>query len=334
MGNSVLYYTYIDECKKIFLTDCIKRENSSFQFQEYSLTSITFEKENYQSKFELKWEQFRKKYKMDGKKAMHFVEYKKLIDPLNRKEENIGYHNFLVDGEFSEPLLKDFFRDLRTLLHESEFFIVHTDFYWEKQRYLIKRKKFETDLFAKPTRNVAQRILHAIPYTAMRKHLDSLMISLLKKEVSGSSVPDGFYLDEELPKKVYTKLRFDADGKEFDARTDLKKAYNHTISIGSDNVKEKAAAEILDEIRFIRKEEVGHDLTPSHCGLELVDMFCSMIAGETRYEEYKKIGLIGEESRLCSGDFINLKFSDGEIIDFQSIVKEKLRYHTVNHLKY
>ena len=69
----------------------------------------------------------------------------------------------------------------------------------------------------------------------MRKHLDSLMLGMLKNKKDDVTL----YLDEELPNKVYTKLRFDADGKQFDARTDLKKAYNHTITIGSDNVNQK-----------------------------------------------------------------------------------------------
>lgn len=164
----------------------------------------------------------------------------------------------------------------------------------------------------------------------MRKHLDSLMLGMLKNKNDDETL----YLDEELPNKVYTKLRFDADGKQFDARTDLKKAYNHTITIGSDNVNQKTSSEILDEIRFIRKEEVGHNFTPSHCGLEIVDMLCSMIAGETRLKEYKQTGSIKSNSQITSGDFINLKFQDGDIIEFESIIESKMRYHTINYLKY
>lgn len=334
MDNSTLFYTYLDECKKNYLTDCMKKEDSKFTYEEYSITSITFEKTYYQEQFESEWAAFRNKYNIDGDKAMHFVEYKKLIDSEQRVPENVGYSSFIENGEFSESLLKSFFYELKDLLTKAEFFIVHTDYYWDKKQYLSKRKKFETHQFTKASRNVAPRLLNAVPYVAMRKHLDSLMLSLLKRAVANTSVPDGCYLDEELPKKIYTKLRFDADGKQFDARSDLKRAYNHTIAVGSDNVREKISVEILDEIRFIRKEEVGHSFTPSHCGLELVDMLCSMIAGETRYTEYHKNGIFSEDSVLQQGDFINLKFPDGEIIEFQSILKNKLRYHTVNHLTY
>ena len=325
-----LYYTYLDECKKNYLTDCMKRIKTKYSFEEYSLTSITFKKSYYQEIFEQKWAEFRTRYDMDGDKAMHFVEYKKLISIENRNPESIGFSKFVVNGKFSEEKLKTFFKELKTLLEESEFFIVHTDFYWEKQKYLSKRPKYNIPQITKASRNVAPKLLNAVPYVAMRKHLDSLMLSLLKNE---TITPD-LYLDEMLPNRVYTKLRFDADGKQFDARTDLKKAYNHTITVGSDNVREKTASEVLDEIRFIRKEEVGHDLIPSHCGLEIVDMLCSMISGETRLKEYKKIGVIGTDDGLNEGDFLNLKFPDDEVIEFKSIIDEKTRYETISHLKY
>lgn len=38
------------------------------------------------------------------------------------------------------------------------------------------------------------------------------------------------------------------------------------VAIGSDNVQQKVAVEILDEIRFIRKKEVRSEYIPSHCG--------------------------------------------------------------------
>ncbi|HDT8169092.1 TPA: glycine/betaine ABC transporter substrate-binding protein, partial [Enterococcus faecalis] len=82
-NHGTLYYTYFDECKRNYLTEQIKKHNSDFNFEEYSITSLTFEKTYYETEFEKKREQFRTKYSIDGKKAMHFVEYKKLIDPKN-----------------------------------------------------------------------------------------------------------------------------------------------------------------------------------------------------------------------------------------------------------
>lgn len=243
------------------------------------------------------------------------------------------YKYFLIDDEFSVDTLKSFFKDLLVLIQENEFMIVHTDYYWKKGNYLVKRNKFNSlQMKNSLSRNIAPNILNAIPYVAMRKHLDSLLMTLLKRYVSGASIPSARYFDEEIPKKMYTKLRFDADGREFDARTDLKKAYNHTVAIGSDNVQQKVAIEMLDEIRFIRKEEVGSEYIPSHCGLEIVDFLCSMIAGETRLKEYKtKYTTLAD---VESGTFLNIRFEDGEVISFYDIVMEKICRKTMNYLDY
>lgn len=334
-NDETLYYTYLDECKRNYLTDVMKSKNPSIFFEEYSITSLTFDKDLYQTKFEMEWENFRKKYNMDSQNAMHFIEYKKLINPENRNSDNIGYSTFLVNDVFSEDHLKSFFKDLKTILEDNEFFIVHTDYYWKKHRFLTERKKFSDNQVKKMSRNVAPTMLNNVPYVAMRKHLDSLLQSLLKRYISDvSDVEDGYYLDCEVSKKVYTKLRFDADGKQFDAKSDLKKAYNHTIAIGSDNVQSKIATEVLDEIRFIRKEEVGHDYVPNHCGLEVVDFLCSMIAGETRLLEYLNIGALNDLDEIKEGSFANLHFNDGTTIDFYEIIARKIQYHTINFLKY
>jgi len=323
--KETLFYTYLDECKRNYLSGVMKPYINK-EIEEYSITSVTFEQEYYKSVFEPKWIAFREKYNIDSTRAMHFVDYKKLIDPKQQTEDNNSMRYFLDEkGNFSIELLKLFFHDLKQLLDTSEFFIVHTDFYWEKQQYLTSRKKIEQADFKKKSRNIAPNILNAVPYLAMRKQLDLLMLCLLKQNFEGNeTVEPGRYLDVELPKKINTKLRFDADGKEFDARKDLKQAYNHTITVGSDTVNNTVSSEILDEIRFIRKEEVGHKYTPNHCGLEIVDMLCSMIAGETRLIEYKKAFNLSSEKSMKEGVFINLQFPDGEKICFDSILREKL----------
>ncbi|MBF0777432.1 glycine/betaine ABC transporter substrate-binding protein [Streptococcus cuniculi] len=332
MSTGELFYTYIDECKQNYLTQVMDGEGKDI-FQEYSITSLTFPQNSYQEKLESEWKKFRNKYKFESSKALHFVDFKKLLLSEGQNESNPMYSYFLEDEVFSVQKLKEFFTDLQKILDDNTFFIVHTDYYWEKGWYLTKRNNIKNNQFkSKTSRNIAPGILNAVPYVAMKRHLDSLLLTLLKKDVIGhTNVPDGRYLDEEMPKKIYTKLRFDADGKEFDARTDLKKAYNHTVAIGSDNVRQDVAVEVLDEIRFIRKEEVGSKHTPSHCGLEIVDFLCSMIAGETRLEEYKKIH---SDLSVDEGEFLNIKFEDGEIVKFYDIVMERIHYKTMNFLKY
>lgn len=332
--NEQNYYTYLDECKRNYLTDVMKNHTDK-DFEEYSITSITFEKDYYQQTLEHKWKEFRNKYNISGEKAMHFVDFKKLIDSDRRDLNNSEYSTFVKDGVFSEVLLKHFFNDLKDILKDAEFFIVHNDCFWEKKRYLAKRKKYEILTFTKQKRNIASSLLNEMPYLAMRKQLDLLMKCLLQKKIENhDTVEDGYYFDEELPKKINTKLRFDADGKQFDARSDLKKAYVHTIAMGSDTVNADTTVEILDEIRFIRKEEVGHDYMPSHCGLEIVDLLCSMIAGETRAKKYIEEKIIEPHSDFEKGSFINLKFSDGEEIKFDFILDKKMRSSSTIQLFY
>lgn len=321
MAREKLYYTYLDECKRNYLTQIMKEQGEE-NFQEYSITSVTFSKEDYQNKFEEEWKKFIEKYEFDSTKALHFVDFKKLVDESTREITNPMYNYFVEDDDFSEKKLKEFFEDLKWLVESNDFFIVHTDYYWKKSSYIVKGQK----IFKKETRQVAPNILNPVPYIAMKKHLDSLLLSLLQ-------VPrdNKMYFDENLPKDIYTKLRFDADGKQFDARTDLKKAYNHTVSVGSDNVQQNVAVEVLDEIRFIRKEEVGSKYIPSHCGLELVDFLCSMIAGETRLEEYKKIY---SNFEIDKGTFLNIKFMDGSSVDFYDIVMSKISRRSIQFLDY
>lgn len=334
MPTGELFYTYIDECKQNYLTQMMRENDEVDEFQEYSVTSLTFESNKYQTELEVKWKEFCALYDFDSSKALHFVDFKKLLSSSDRGSSNPMYAHFVENGEFSVEKLKSFFKDLQALIRESDFFIVHTDFYWDKRTYLIKRNNYAHYQFKKkPSRNVAPQILNAVPYVAMRKHLDSLLLTLLRRFFAGdSTISRGYYFDEEHPKKIYTKLRFDADGKVFDARTDIKKAYNHIVAIGSDNVQQDVAVEILDEIRFIRKEEVGSQHTPSHCGLEIVDFLCSMIAGETRLEEYKKS--YPSLSVIPTGTFLNIQFEDGEVIEFYDIVMEKVRRKTINYIDY
>ena len=94
------------------------------------------------------------------------------------------------------------------------------------------------------------------------------------------------------------------------------------VVIGSDNVQQKVAIEILCEIRFIRKEEVRSEYIPSHCGLEMVDFLCSMIAGKTRLEESRTLYPTIADIEL--GTFLNIRFEDGEIISFYDSVMEKI----------
>ena len=92
--------------------------------------------------------------------------------------------------------------------------------------------------------------------------------------------------------------------------------------IGHENVQQEVTVEVLDEIWFIRKEEIGSEYIPSHCGLEMVDFLCSMMAGKTRLEESQTLYPTIADVEL--GTFFNICFEDGKIISFYDSVMEKL----------
>lgn len=347
-------YAYIDESQRNHLTELMIRK-LGIQLQEYSITTVLFEKGYYQKEFEEKWNAFRAKYNVNAKKAMHFVDYKmlcsgepdkvKAVDPEVRKE-------FIDDkGNVRIIKLKNFFCDLKDILEQAKFKIIHNDTYWNKDRYLISAsnktalsmKERDTKVqFKKEVAYIGGAMLKKPAYIAMKKNMDMLVSKALMTHTSElkelpSDIEPGEYYNEKMPDLINIKLRFDADGKNFQARTDLKKAYGHMLTVGTDTVNQDVVAEVLDEIRFIRKEEVGHGHSPNHCGLEVVDFLCSMISCETRLKHYKDIGLIPTDDRdieFQEGYFGNIRVEDQYFVDFWEIMKDKIEISHTERIYY
>ncbi|EUJ39506.1 abortive bacteriophage infection resistance protein [Listeria weihenstephanensis FSL R9-0317] len=264
-----LYYTYLDEAKKTTLTKEFERQEKVVP-NFYGITSITFEQNYYIQTFEKLWLEFRRKHGVPDEECMHFVEYRKLWNLADR-EKSLVYSRYCQDGIFNEEKLIAFFQELQDLLLQANFYLIYSDRYFYSRKYLDKegnvtRKRSE----------IGKKTVYRLPYVVMKKHLDSLLKSLLIDPASG-------LLSDKRIRQVSTKLRFDADGKDFDGKVDLKMAYHHTMATGSERINTKAANELLDEIRFIRKEEVGSYCEPSHAGLEVVDFICSLLASDIRY---------------------------------------------------
>lgn len=93
MNKEKLYYTYIDECKRNYLTQVMK-DTCNYVFQEYSITSLTFFKNSYEDKLEPEWKSFREKYNLNSRHALHFVEFRKLISAKERTEKIQCIHTF------------------------------------------------------------------------------------------------------------------------------------------------------------------------------------------------------------------------------------------------
>ncbi|MBC1458565.1 glycine/betaine ABC transporter substrate-binding protein [Listeria newyorkensis] len=314
-----LYYTYLDEAKKTTLT-------KEFELQKkvvpnfYGITSITFEQKYYIEIFEVLWLEFRQKHGVPDNECMHFVEYRKLWNPADREKSSV-YERYCRDGIFNENCLLEFFQDLHDLLLQADFYLVYTDRYFYSRKYMDKEGN-ET----KKRSEIGKKTLYRLPYVVMKKHLDSLLKSLLIDPASG-------LLSDKRIRQVSTKLRFDADGKDFDGKIDLKMAYHHVMATGSERVNTKAANELLDEIRFIRKEEVGTHCEPSHAGLEVVDFICSLLASDIRYNFF--LNKVNAKDQLISSeekdkhDYLVFKASTGKLIDFTQLFHSKLKYSNI-----
>lgn len=363
-----LYYSYSDECKRNFITNQLNAIEKCRNLDYYSISSVIFEADYYKEEFEARWKELRERYNICSTECLHFAEYKKLFskdhidniksyfekeeerrkDPqditYNGKTENFqesckrfkkelsisdsdisAYKTFYLPEEDevnSRRKLKKFFLELKEILESSRFVIINTDHIIKKRKYVNKGKKNSTDL-SNLKSSLPDNIAKSPSRITFKKQLDLIIEYLLTSEIGGD-----LYLNQNMTDKRYIKLRFDADGKNFDEKTNLKMAFNEALTIGTERFLQETAAKLLDEIRFIRKEEVGSEYTPPHCGGELVDFICSIICTITRFEILQENQFI-EEGIMDINNFTTFKFidyedEDNEGVNFYDILKEKL----------
>ncbi|ULG74218.1 hypothetical protein [Macrococcus brunensis] len=255
-----------------------------------------------------------------------YQECEKLFNRYTKKileidEKDITAYNLFLDSsnEFNISIVHEFFLEMKKVLKESNFSILNTDYINKKKSYLPKRKLTAKPELTNPKPQPAKNLSKDEPRITMKKHLDILIEFLISREFEGK-----IYLDENLPKSTYTKLRFDADGKEFEAKNDLKMAFHECLTTGTERFKQETVVDLLDEIRFIRKEEVGSANNPPHCGSEVVDFLCSLVCSGTRIAYLNKIGIISKEE-YPKIKYTTLNFEEGlSDIPFQDIIDEKL----------
>ena len=247
----------------------------------------------------------------------------KVKKSLSLDDSDLSAYSTFYDEERSEEQsksdLKSFFNDLKQLLSSAEFTIINTDYVNTKRQYVNKGTKGLTKKKSNPPENIAK----LAPRITFKQQLDLIIEHLLTEEIEGQ-----LYLNQNLTSERYIKIRFDADGKNFDAKNDLKAAFNESLTIGTERFLQETAVKLLDEIRFIRKEEVGSEYTPPHCGSEVVDFICSLVCTLTRYEFLKARGFIDEKS-VTINDYVNFKFieyedQDVDGVDFKELLNEKL----------
>ncbi|TDM05177.1 hypothetical protein [Macrococcus lamae] len=255
-----------------------------------------------------------------------YQEYKKLFNRYTKKtlgidEKDITAYNLFLDSssEFNIRIVHNFFLEMKKVLKESNFSILNTDYINKKKSYLPIRKNTEKPELTSLTHRPAKNLSKDEPRITMKKHLDILIEFLISREFEGN-----IYLDENLPKTTYSKLRFDADGKEFEAKNDLKTAFHECLTTGTERFVQETAVALLDEIRFIRKEEVGSGNNPPHCGSEVVDFLCSLVCTGTRIDYLHKNSVISKED-FPKAKYTTLSFEQNlSDISFQDIIEDKL----------
>lgn len=301
-----LLYTYLDEVVNLPDVDLLYRTNG-YEGISFGITSVTFEQNHYINFFEKEWSHLRTRYGIDEHECLHFTEYKKLLVPSRRSRSQAFKYFSNTDGTFNKTKYIYFLKDIKNLIERSNFFIVFTDVFRLKKGYINhKRDELTSDV------NYGKKVLKKLPEITMSKHLNSLLKCLI--------LNDSLILDETRIRKVTTKIRIDSDGKDFAYKNPFKIAYNSVISHGSESFYSTACYEMLDELRFIRKEEVSNLCSPSHCGLELVDFLCSNIA------RYHRIEYLNSKVSIPIDNNAFLFNVNGEIIDFQSAIEKKYRY--------
>ena len=309
---SELYYTYIDETKRTIFNDLLKVNEVEVP-EFYSIASITFESNYYKDIVEPKWKAFRQEFRVPDSDCMHFVEYKKL---LSHKEEDIFgsevYSNFLNEREeLDVNKVLNFFQYLYDFLQEIDFQLIVTERFRFKESIIdangqSTKKKVNFDKF------------FSQDYVCLRAHLNNIIKLFMYDEASGT-------VNLKRLKQKYTKLRFDGDGKQFQARSELKLAYNHSLSMGTENFPSEVAVSLLDEIRFIRKEEVGSKQEVTHAGLEIIDFLCAIVASQLRFNWFKKNNSTLNDSELENDYLIFEDAESGRKVDFNFLLQEKLK---------
>lgn len=303
-----LLYTYLDEVTGYPKTDKIYRRNGLLG-TSFGITSITFPQKHYIEFFEKEWADLRLRYGIDINDCIHFTDYKRLLQTNNRSTDKSKAFTYFenTDGTFNKYKYINFLKDIKNLLERSSFFIVCTDVFRSKKTYKNKNGQIlEKDV------TYGKNILKTLPEITMTKHLNSLLKSLIWSN-------EGF-LDETKLQKLSTKIRIDSDGKQFQYKVPFKVAYNRTLNQGSESFIADSCTHMLEELRFVRKEEVGSIHHPSHCGLELVDFLCSNVAGSSRIKYLNNKLNLNIDTNTFRFDV------DGTIIDFQDVIEKKYRY--------
>ena len=240
-----LYISYLDEAKV----------EDKGPMRKYTIASMTASKKAYVEDIEQKWKIHRDTFGIPKGKDIHFTKIKHLLNqnpPVQRPHDPDWVRVFSDGTEIDFSKLHAFFLDSLTIIREAPFIVQITGLDWDSRHFCRNKDVREHVYFP--------------PFITFREHMDLMGIYLL-----GGHLPP-FHLNNI---KI-TKLRYDGDVG-LQERDDLKRAYHHTLTVGTRHFKAETAIRLFDEIRFIGKHEIGHDGV-THAGSEIIDLITTMAA--------------------------------------------------------
>lgn len=250
-------------------------EAQPFQLTGYridTIASATFEQHRYFAKVEPAMETLRKTYSIPSRRAMHFTDIKLLTSAANWGNPRCAAWKPCFSDRNGNPdfgKLFSFYEDVLAIISESQAIFHATGLF--------------VDITANPLQGLARNQRYKYSYQLMREHLDNLGMYLYHAHVPLNARPIKL-------EPMMTKIRYDGD-RGLDIRQDLREAYNHSISFGTRNLRPAILLDVLDEIRFINKSEVGEFIPQhpdiSHAGSDLIDFAAIYIARAMWGEEYK-----------------------------------------------
>ena len=258
-----LYIIYTDENSNFTYKDC----------KSFSMSSVIFPYEYYKEEIETEWNSIKLKYNVDEGVCLHFTDIKALLNPkyfdrdIKVRNENME-KIFCKDGTLDKGRLKNFYHEILNFIKEKDFTIITTVLNEPAD------EKFDTQ--------IEKKYSNPLWYKLFRKHLNDITKYVLKEKCNLNKN------NKKLNLNFKAKIRYDGDYG-LSNKNDIRNAFSHSITTGTDDFNSEVIRECFDELRFINKAEVGYcsncNLIPkctnknfSHAGNEIID-FIALYSG-------------------------------------------------------
>lgn len=265
-----------------------------------AVASMITSKTNYIDNIETQWIELRKKYDIPDGICIHFTDIKALLNPVyyTKPDRNVVMEKIFCNAgnTLDKGKLYSFYNDVLKVIKNNEFVIQVTGMRIDKKSFIANKdiKKYGTGNW----------------YPIFKRHLEAMVYHLIF-----ISYQEHQEILKEKPKANFrsfiAKIRYDGD-IDLSSRNDLRDAFSHCVTNGTERFNADAVKACLDEVRFIDKSEIGFcgscDVRPctsrfkSHAGNEILDFITIFVARKIAYEFHIKdamleFGISEEEAR-------------------------------------